>query len=304
MANLGLSKIVRSLSITAGSLLACLPCAAALQNRFDVVTFCCDCPIENHLCQPQFDALNWRAQNGHYLAMGTDAHRNQIRSQGNQLAIYYDVFNDGYPKMTAMDKANSIEEYAETRFTHAGARPEWIILNEISASRWPTDAAYRDWVARVVGILNLKYNFSVVLCAPFARPGAHAKDWRMVAANAEIGIECYLGGKAIKDHGFSTNWCEAQYRASKEKYMQMGVPSDSLFLVEDFSNTESAPDKTWGRQGVSAGDWDRAITVRSAAAHQVGFAGFIGYGWSGDAMKVPDEELVHFENTYRSQILP
>ena len=298
--NPGFIELFRSFSLIVLFVGACLPCSAALQNHFDVVTFCCDCPIENHLCQPQFDALNWQAKNGHYLAMGSDAHRNQIVARGNQLAIYYDVFNVGYGKMTASEKANAIEEYAQSRFMHTGARPDWLILNEISAGRWPVDAAYRDWVARVVGILNIKYKFSIVLCAPFARPGAHANDWRMVAANASIGIECYLGGKAIKDHGFSTNWCEAQYRASKQKYVDLGVPSDSLFLVEDFANTEDAPDRTWGRQGVSAEDWDKAITVRSAASDKVGFAGFIGYGWSGDRMRVSDDELVHFENTYRA----
>lgn len=304
MGNPRTAKILQSLPGIACLLIACLPSAAAPENRFDVVTFCCDCPIENHLCQPQFDALNWREKNSHYLAMGSDAHRNQILSHGNQLAIYFDVFNVGCDKMTAGEKAASIEEYAQNRFTHSGARPHWIILNEISAGRWPVDATYRKWAVEVIGILNIKYHLSPVLCAPFERPGAHAEDWRAIAANSCIGIECYLGGKAIKDHGFSTNWCEEQYRASMEKYMHLGVPSDRLFLVEDFSNTENASDKTWGRQGVSSEDWDKAITVRSAASHKVGFAGFIGYGWSGDAMKVPDDELVHFENTYLTQLLP
>ncbi|HXC34476.1 MAG TPA: hypothetical protein VNV43_01290 [Candidatus Acidoferrales bacterium] len=303
MENPGLSKIIQSFSVIALFLSVCSPAAAALQNRFDVVTFCCDCPIENHLCEPQFDALNWQGTNSHYLAMGSDAHRSQIVAHGNQLAIYCNFFNNG-EKMTAVEKASVIGEYAQNGFTHTGARPEWIILNEISAGRWPVDAAYRKWVVQVVSILHNKDHLSVVLCAPFERPGAHAGDWRAVAANATIGIECYLGGKTIKDHGFSTNWCEAQYRASKEKYIHLGIPANRLFLVEDFAHTEDAPDKTWGRQGVAVEDWDWAITVRSAASDKVGFAGFIGYGWSGDAMKVPDEELVHFENTYRARMLP
>jgi hypothetical protein len=277
--------------------------SAALQNHFDVVTFCCDCPIENHFCEPQFDALNWQAKSGHYLAMGSDAHRNEIIARGNQLAVYYNFFNNG-EKMTAVEKAAVIAKYAQTGFTHTGARPDWIILNEISAGRWPVDAAYRKWVVDAVSILKNKDNFSVILCAPFERPGAHAADWRAVAENATIGIECYLSGQAIKDHDFSTNWCESQYRESKEKYMRLGVPANRLFLVEDFANTEIAPGVTWGRQGVSAEDWDRAITVRSAASDKVGFGGFIGYGWSHDAMKAPDNDLIHFENTYKAQFLP
>lgn len=278
--------------------------AAALQNRFDVVTFCCDCPVENHFCEPQFDALNWSAVEGHYVAMGSDAHRAQVAARGNQLAVYYDVFNQGCEIMTATGKAAVIEAYAQTRFTTTGPRPEWVILNEISAGKWPANAAYRKWVGDVVFTLKNKYKFSVVLCAPFERPAAHREDWQAVAANATIGIECYLGGQAIKAHGFSTNWCETQYRIAKEKYMHLGVPANRLFLVEDFANTENAPDKTWGRQGVSREDWDRAIAVRSAALHKVGFAGFISYGWSGDRMKATDEELVHFENTYKAQVLP
>ncbi len=298
------NPIVQSFLAIACFLSACLPSTAALQNHFDVVTFCCDCPIENHLCEPQFDALNWQAKAGHYLAMGTDAHRNQIVARGNQLAVYYDVFNEGSERMTAVEKAAAIAQYAQTRFTNTGARPDWVILNEISAGKWPADAAYRKWVVDVVSILKNKDNFSVVLCAPFQRPGAHAADWRAVTASACVGIECYLGGQAIKDHGLSANWCENQYRESKEKYLRLGIPANRLFLVEDFANTENAPDKKWGRQGVSEEDWDKAIMVRSAASNKVGFAGFIGYGWSGDRMKVTDEELVHFENTYRAQVLP
>jgi hypothetical protein len=306
MLNSRLNQIVPAVLLTACFLVASLPAVAvaALESRFDVVTFCCDCPIERHLCQPQFDALNLQAKNGHYLAMGSDAHRNEIIAHGNQLAVYYNVFNDGCGTMTAAEKALGIEGYAQSRFTQNGARPRWLILNEISAGRWPKDAAYRKWVVDVMAILRNKYQFSPVLCAPFARPGAHAEDWRAIATNACIGIECYLGGKAIKDHGFSTNWCEDQYRAAKQKYMRLGVPADRLFLLEDFANTEDAADVSWGRQGVSAEDWDRAITVRSAALHQVGFTGFISYGWSGDRMKVPDNELVHFEETYRKQMAP
>jgi hypothetical protein len=278
--------------------------STVLKNRFDVVTFCCDCPVENHLGEPQFDALNSSAAQGHYLAMGSDAHRGQIAAAGNELAIYYDTFNEGCEKLTAAEKAAVIEDYAQTRFTRTGARPEWLILNEISAGKWPVDAAYRQWVTGVVSTLKNKYGFSVVLCAPFKRPSEHPQDWRAVAASATVGIECYLSGKAIKEHGFSTDWCEAQYQMAKEKYEHLGVPSDRLFLVEDFANTEDAPDKCWGRQGVSRGDWGRAIAVRSAALHHVGCAGFISYGWSSDRMKVPDEELVHFESVYRTQVLP
>lgn len=281
----------------------CVP-AAALENRFDIETFNCAGPVTNHFCDAQFDALNWPATNGHYLVMGSDSHWEAITARGNALAIYYNVFNEGFEKMTAGEKAASIEKYAEANFTKTGPRPEWLILNEISAGRWPTSAAYRKWAVDVVSALKNKYKFSVVLCAPFNRPAAHPEDWQAVAANAHIGIECYLSGKAIKAHDFSTGWCEAQYRISKEKYARLGVPANRLFLVEHFANTEDAPDRKWGRQGVSRDDWDKAIAVRSAASHKAGFAGFISYCWSKNRMKVSDEELIHFEKTYQAQVLP
>src|SRR5580692_1716758 len=146
--------------------------ALALQNRFDVVTFNCAGPVEDHFCESQFNVINWPATNGHYLAMGSDEHRAQITARGNNLAIYYDVFNEGSEKMTAAQKAASIEKYAQKLFTSTGPRPNWLILNEISAGKWPTDAAYRKWAADVVSILHNQYKFSVVLCAPFQRPVA------------------------------------------------------------------------------------------------------------------------------------
>ncbi len=284
--------------------IVCSSSATPLPNRFDIVTFNCAGPVEDHFCEPQFDVINWPATNGHYLVMGSDEHRAQITARGNGLAIYYDVFNEGSEKMTAAQKAASIEKYAQKLFTSTGPRPSWLILNEISAGKWPTDAAYRKWAADVVSILHNQYKFSVVLCAPFQRPAAHAEDWQAIATNACIGIECYLSGKAIKEHGFSTNWCAAQYRAAKDKYTHLGVPADRLFLVESFANTENAADRPWGRQGVSLEDWDKAIAVRSAALRTVGFPGFISYAWSKNRMKVSDAELIHCENTYKAQALP
>jgi|HubBroStandDraft_6_1064221.scaffolds.fasta_scaffold285097_2 hypothetical protein len=278
--------------------------SAALVNRFDIETFNCAGPITNHFCDPQFDVLNWSATNGHYLVMGSDSHRAEITVRGNDLAIYYNVFNEGYEKMSAAEKAASIEDYSREKFTKTGPRPQWIILNEISAGRWPTNAAYRKWAADVVSMLKNKYNYSVVLCAPFNHPAAHPEDWQAVAANAYIGIECYLSGKAIQTHGFSTNWCEAQYRVSKDKYSHLGVPLAKLFIIEHFANTEDAKDRPWGRQGVTAEEWDKAIAVRSAALHKVGFAGFMSYCWSKNRMKVSDDELIHFEQTYKAQVLP
>jgi len=37
--------------------------------------------------------------------------------------------------------------------------------------------------------------------------------------------------------------------------------------------------------------------------NRAGFAGFLSYCWSKNRMKVPDEELIHFEKTYQAQAL-
>src|ERR1035441_6957858 len=55
--------------------------------KFDVMTFCCPCSVDSHICQAQFDELNFPTINGHYIAMGTDAHRLDLATNGKALAI-------------------------------------------------------------------------------------------------------------------------------------------------------------------------------------------------------------------------
>lgn len=271
-------------------------------RRFDVATFCCPCSIQNHLCEPQFDHLNWAASPGHYLAMGGDAHRLAVTNQNNQLAAYYNNFSRGWAHMTATNKAALIDKYVEDRFTAPGLKPNWILLNEISGRQWPTNETYRKWAIDVVRVLHSQYGFQPILCAPFAMPRRNDVSWRGVAANAFIGIECYLSGEKIKQHEFSIEWCRQRYADARRTYEKRGVPADRLFLVEHFGQTPAGVN--WGRGGVSADDWDRAIRVRSEAAHQVGFTGFVSYAWAKNRMKVSDAELLRFEDVYRAQILP
>jgi len=274
----------------------------ALKTRFDVVTLCCPCSVEDHLCQPQFDHLNWEMNPGHFLAMGGDAHRTAITNRNNELAAYYNFFNEGCSLMTGTNKAGLIEKYVQEKFTRTGAKPRWIVLNEISAGQWPTNQAYRKWTIEVVRVLRRQYGLQPILCAPFATPKANSESWQAVAADAFIGIECYLSGEEIKRHGFSVAWCEQRYAEARKAYLQRGVPAGRLFLVEHFGQTPAGVQ--WGRAGVSAEDWNGAIRVRSEAADQVGFAGFVSYAWAKNRMKVSDAELLQFEDTYRAQTLP
>lgn len=270
--------------------------------KFDVLTFCCHCAPDNTVCQPQFDELNVPTTNGHYLAMGSDAHRLELATNGNALAIYYNTFNDGYPANTAAQQAAIIDQYAVSGFTSNGPKPTWIVLNEISSGLWQSDAVYRTWAGDVVQALKNTYGYNVILYAPFSNPGNSASDWQHVAASAYIGIENYLGGNEVLANGFSVSWCQGQYQGSITSYTGLGVPRAKLMLGEEF--TQSPSGTGYGRSGVSSNDWDHVIGVRSQAAQNVGFAGFLSYAWGGNAMLVSDDELVHHEAIYRTNQLP
>ena len=276
--------------------------AADPDLKFDVVTFCCPCSVDSHICQAQFDHLNLPSTNGHYIAMGTDAHRLELATNGNALAIYYNTFGDGYPTNSGAQQAVLIDQYAASGFTSTGPKPAWIVLNEISSSLWQSDAAYCGWARDVVHALKNTYGYNVILYAPFANPGANASDWQAITADAYIGIENYLSGSEVKANGFSVSWCQSQYQSSITSYTSLGVARGRLMLGEEF--TQSTAGTGYGRSGVSSNDWDTVILARNQAAQNAGFAGFLSYAWGGNAMLVPDNELIHYEDTYRTNQLP
>ena len=297
------SKIVRRANFLLLAWFGLTPHAwTAPDLKFDVVTFCCPCSVDSHICQAQFDELNFPTTNGHYIAMGTDAHRLDLATNGNALAIYYNTFGDGYPTNSGAQQAALIDQYAVSGFTSTGPKPNWIVLNELSASLWPNDATYRAWARDVVHALKNTYGYNVILYAPFANPGANASDWQAITADAYIGIENYLSGSAVKANGFSVSWCQSQYQSSITSYTGLGVSRTKLMLGEEFTQSTAGTD--YGRSGVSSNDWDTAILARNQAGQNVRFAGFLSYAWGGNAMLVPDDELIHYEDTYRTNQLP
>ena len=72
-------------------------------------------------------------------------------------------------------------------------------------------------------------------------------------------------------------------------------------LGEHFGQTIS---DSWGREGVSSNDWINAITVRSQAAANIGFPGYLSYAWYSDLMQVSDAELLADEDAYAGISLP
>jgi hypothetical protein len=297
------SKLVRRAGFLLLAWAGLTPPAGAVPDlKFDVVTFCCPCTVDSHLCETQFDHLNFPTTNGHYIAMGSDDHRLELATNGNALAIYYNTFDAGYPTNSGAEQAALIDQYAVSLFTSTGPKPNWIVLNELSASSWPSDAAYRAWAGDVVHTLKNSYGYNVILYAPFANPGANASDWQAITADAYIGIENYLSGSAVEANGFSVSWCQSQYQSSIASYTSLGVSPAKLMLGEEFTQSTAGAD--YGRSGVSSNDWDTAILARNQAAQNVGFAGFLSYAWGGNAMLVSDDELIHHEDIYRTNQLP
>ena len=283
---------------------------AVFDKRFDICTFCCPCSPDSHICQAQFDALNWKTNatrpNGHMIMMGSDAHRSELNNNGNFLGAYYNTLNDNYCCMTGAQKADDIENnYIIANFTSTGVKPTWVALNEISAGLWPSDPSYRAWVIAICTRLKNTYGHSVLVYAPFANPGNNASDWQSLAAVAYIVAEKYLTGKDINANGNSVSWCQTQYQSTWNSYVNtVGVPSSKLYLAEDFSNTTATQSPAFGREGVSSAGWDNAIQARATAAHNIGFAGFSSYAWAGNDMLVSDTELIQHENTYTAKVLP
>ena len=268
--------------------------------RFDVATFCCPCTITNHFCETQFEALNWVSANGHYLAMGTDWRRTEVEGNGNRLAFYYNTLNNGWTQMNGSEKADQIWNLANANFPDGV--PQYFFLNEISAGLWPANAEYRAWVHDVVHALKHTYGVDTIVASPFQNPGRNDSDWQAVSEDAYIAVEAYLSGLEIKNAKFSLEWCETEYRNSKQSYFNRGVPESKLMLIEHFGQTTDGTG--WGRAGVPFEDWDYAIIIRSMAARNVGFVGFLSYAWGKNAMEVSDEELIHSEETYREMPLP
>ncbi|HEV2453185.1 MAG TPA: hypothetical protein VGY98_02925 [Verrucomicrobiae bacterium] len=276
------------------------PCQATPDMRFDVVTFCCVCS-NSIMCDPEFQHLNFPSGNGHFVAMGDDIHRAELLANGNILAIYYNDFDMG-PFTNGTDTAAMIDQSSESLFMNTGPLPDWIVLNEISGSQWPTNQTYRAWVRDVVHALHNTYGYSVIVYSPFPTVAGNDASWQAVSADAYIAVENYLSGQEVQAQDFSESWCQSQYENSITSYNAHGVPASRLILGEHFGQTLSGTG--WGRAGVSSNDWDSALNARDTAALNDGFAGFIGYDWGNDDLGVATNEMMHFEDTYSDDPLP
>jgi hypothetical protein len=285
----------------------CSQANAVFNKRFDTVTFCCPCTVDKHICQAQFDELNWRtnsnSKNGHMLMMGNDDHRSEVNNNGNFLGAYYNDLTTGWTTMTGAQKADDIENnYIIPLFARTGVKTKWILINEISAGTWPNNQTYRTWVGDCMACLKNTYAHEVLLFSPFASTQSNDADWQRVSSYAYIVIELYLSGAEVNASGNSISWCQTQYQNAKNSYMARGIPAAQLYLAEHFAQSVSGTG--WGRAGVSYAGWDNAIYARAAGARNCNFAGFVSYAWGDNGMQVSDTDLIHFEHTYNLQTLP
>ena len=81
-------------------------------------------------------------------------------------------------------------------YTGTGPKPNWVVLNEISAGLWPTSSVYRAWVHDVVHALKTNYGYNVILFSPFSNPGAN------LSAPNSFGVSL---GTINTPAGFGTN---------------------------------------------------------------------------------------------------
>jgi hypothetical protein len=277
------------------SLLGVCKGAAVYDVHFDYTSF--DNPntagISPHFGQAQFNVVNYASINGNYMMTSTDAHRPEMTANNNALAEFYNNFLADYNAQPAGGKdaigeADAINSYTVNHSTSNGAKPSWLILNEISASLWPTNpgapslSVYRQWVVDCVTRLHDVYGYNIVTYAPFAAPSTqNALSWQVLAAKSYIGVENYLSGAEAmaggSDYNSRLSWATAQYTASKTTYMANGVPFDHIFLGEDFANSTAG--NGFGRDGIAASDWDTVIQLRQDAIRAVGFPRFLAYGW-------------------------
>jgi autotransporter-associated beta strand protein len=289
----------------------------AYDIHFDYTSF------DTNFQQSQFDVLNYPSMNGNFMMTSTDNHRPEMVANGNNLAEFYNWLEQRYEAHTTKDgnlSADEIDAYVVSNSNNNGSKPTWLILNEISSSLWsanagaPSISTYRTWLIDCVTRLHNHYGYEVVSLAPFQNPGANDASWQALQQVSYVGIECYLSGTEVWNSGSTTAqrlaWAQSQYQASKNSYINRGVPASRLFVTEHFANNDATyvdsggntQTTGWGRAGLaSAADWDSVIQIRQDAIFNVGFSGFLAYNWGGNGMGVTQAEQIEHEYYYRTR---
>ena len=297
-------------------LLALATAAPAYDQHFDYTSF--ENSPGKHFQQAQFAVLKYPSINGNYMMTSTDNHRPEMVANGNALAQFYNPFccatGSDYlknPRPTAIEEADAINAYTINKSTNNGVRPDWLVLNEISPSLWqqnpgdPSLSAFRTWAIDCITRLTDVYGYKVIILSPYQQLGttANAPSWQALANKAYIAIEAYLDGNEVWSSGGTyaqrVAYAQSRYQASKDSYLNVGVPAEKLFVIEHVGNTTSGTG--WGRGGIAADDWDQVLMIRQDAIYNVDFAGFLTYAWGGNGMGVTQAEQIQHEYYYRTR---
>jgi hypothetical protein len=294
----------RNVALFLSALVLCLTTSVlAFDHRFDTCTiFNTASGGDPHFTTTNLAHLNFVTTNGHMICMPTDSQRATINGAGNFYGCYYNSLSSLYGTYTGDQAADQIETYIINNCTSGGVKPTWVVVNEISGSLWPTNATYRAWLRTAMARLHQTYGHSIILCAPFTNPVNNASDWVPLSGNCFISIEGYLTGAAVNGSGNSASWCQSQYQSFKTSYLNLGISSAQIYLIEHYANTVSGT--AWGRSGVSSAGWDNAIKARITGMKNAGFAGYVGFGWEHNGMGISETEQDQHEDTYASQALP
>jgi len=306
------STVASSIALAIGISLLPRPASAA-DLRFDVST-------SNNATQ--LPHLNFPSANGHIPLLGGSTYQSTVEANGNTLGIYYNNFNSSNPFTTypnPHDMAVAIQTYVNQQDTTTSSRNAWIALNEISSSNWqnnPINANgidYRTWCADVVALLKngdstdpshiVPAHTGVIIWAPFGTPtGSNATSWAAIVQNGYIGVERYIDGPTVQADGYSVATVQSYYQASLNAWVNNEHVSPSrLMLTEEYTN--SLAGNGFGANGLSGDAWREAIEVRTLAAYNVGFGGYIGYAWDKNAQGSDWATLQSYENAYASTLV-
>lgn len=283
--------------------------SAAKPLRIDVGGLDCPaadkaCPagLDKCQCMAEFDALNYAKP--HFIAVSSTLLADVIHARGNSYVAYDDTLNDPFiAGHTGSAGASELMDKLSKEF--AGSIPKYVLLNEISKTRWKTAGPkYRRYVVDFVTDLAKLHKRVPIVCSPFGLPfeNTDGADWADIARVAFVADEIQVSGADAKSVGFSLTAIRKMYEDSIASYDRVGVQKKRLLLLDNFAQMPAGT--TFGRDGVGEDDWRHTIQVRAAAASTLNAAGYVSYGWAGNQLHATSAKRIDWIHTYSAANLP
>ena len=117
-----------------------------------------------------------------------------------------------------------------------------------------------------------------------------------LSGNAYIAIEKYLSGAAVNAREIPSGG-QFAIPGTLTHYKNLGINASQLYLAEDLSQR---PSGTGSGAAVAAPTPAGIMRIRARRrrAHDIGFAGFIGYGWEHNQMHVSERTRCSSSNVH------